>query len=398
MMRRLLAAAAIVLCTVAPLPALKIEISDPLLRPFRVFAPQPALQRFRSLADTAIRDLRTAPNVELVESKEQADFAIAFDEESASLVILSVTDLKTQTIRSFRVIATEQASGGHLAADRAYEAITGERSYFTQTMVFSMNWNGVRQVFMSDIAGRRLQRLTNNSTDSIACKLSPDGSRIVYTLYGAKSGSTALRLIDLSTREDRALHVSAGINIAGGFSDDGKTVYFSSYDGKTSRIMACGIDGDRREQLFSSSSRLVSPVATGTAGRLAVVSDQHGSPQIFLLNLADRKLQRVAQRHTYATAPAFTRTGDAEYRNFFAYLGQSGGKNGVYISSIDGSFFTVLSHRHNYEELSWLRNERFILTHARTGKGSTVYLIDVPTLREIELFTLPAQIGYLSAG
>ncbi len=305
-----------------------------------------------------------------------------------------VTNTKSGEFFTFKLKSykSDIYSNANVLSDRIYEKITGTKGVFSTKLVFSMNWHGVRQIFLSDLTGKSLKKLTVNKGDSIAPKISHNRQYIVYTQYLSGSG-TALRIINLYNMEDRLLFSSREINLAGGFEKDDKSFYFVSFDGKVSKVYEYFLADNSKKELYRSRARIVSPVTTYNDGKIAFVADEYGGPQVFILEKSDRKLTKSSQKPDYVTSPSFTNQG-----SHYVYVGRFNGVNRLYITSLDGGDFVQLTHGgQNYEDPIWLSNERFVVSFVHTGDSSQFILIDIPTQMNIKLYNVPAKIGYLSA-
>lgn len=374
------------------LTAFKIEINNPNLRPFRLHILPLANSSGEKIYSQIVKNLKMMPNLTLLDSSEDSDYEISMTEGTNSFDVV-ITNKKSGENFTFKLKNAElnPLSSAHLLSDKIYEKITQTKGVFSTKIVFSMNWNGIRQIFLSDITGKEIKKLTNNTKDSIAPKLSHNRRFIVYTQYRSDYG-TALRLIDLETMKDKLLLSSHEVIIAGGFEKDDKTLYYAAFDGKTSKIFEFDITNGSTRELFRSRSRIVTPVTTYNDGTIAIVSDEYGSPKIFLLDKKTKKLKKISSNPDYATSPSFVKEA-----THFVYLGQTNGIRNIYVASIDGSDLLPLTHdSKNYDDLVWLGNERFILTTFHNGKSSYVILLDIPTLKHIELFKIPAKISYLA--
>jgi Tol biopolymer transport system component len=374
--------------------AVKIEITNPTLRPFRLFVSPYSGKEALNVYSQIVNNLKILSNFEFLDSRDAADYELVMNEEAGTFSA-TVTNLKSGESSTFKVkpFKSDSLGNAYLLTDKIYEKITQTPGIFSARVVFSMSWNGVRQIFISDIMGKRLQKLTANKTDSIAPKISADRKFIAYTNYRRENG-TSIRLINLETLEDSVAFASTAMNVAGGFNGDGSAFYFSSYDGKSSRIYEYSMKSKNASLLYTSRARIVSPVTTYNAEQIAFVSDELGGPQVFTLSLKTKSMKRITYNHSYATSPSFTR-----YGTHYVYLGQAAGRNKIFISSLDGSDFIAIGHGDKgYEDPIWMSNERFILSHSGSGANSTLYLIDIPTQKFIKLFDMPATISYLSAG
>ncbi len=369
--------------------SLTIEISNPNLRPFKLYVADQKAKNIE-LANLLIHYLQLMPNIVFVDDIDNADHALSIEKKGEALNII-LTFTKTQEVISFEVKKNEDNVDTAIKlADLIFEKITQTKGIFLTNLVFSMSWHGVRQIFLSDISGKKIRKLTDNLTDSVAPKISPQRNLVVYTRY-FKTGGTSLRLIDLRNLDDIPIYSSKGLNVAGSFSEDGTKIYFTSYDGKISKIFIYDTDKKNLELIYSSRARLATPVKTNINNNIAFVSDEYGSPQIFLYNLESKKAKRLTYKHNYSTSPSFALTG-----THFVYVAMVSGINKIYASSVDGMDFSLLTPiEKNFEDPHWSRNERFIFALSKDHNNSSVYLIDISTLRYTKLFTLPAVMSYL---
>ncbi len=370
--------------------SLTIEISNPNLRPFKVYVANKNVKD-EVIINNFVSYLSLMPNVFFVDDIDSADYALNFVKKG-NIINLSLSYLKTSESINFEIKkgSHDEHEASLKLADMVFENITQSKGVFSSQVVFSMNWHGVRQIFISDIVGKKIRKITDNITDSIAPKLSPDGNYVVYTRY-FKSGGTSLRLINLKNLDDMPIYSSKGLNVAGSFTEDGKNVFFISYDGKISKIISYNLINGEMEVLYLSRSRLATPVVTYNKDMIAFVSDELGSPQIFLLNLKNKSVKRITYKHNYATSPSFAPPG-----THFVYVALVNGINKIFASSIEGNDFALLTPiDKSFEDPHWSKNERFVFALSSDRDSSSLYLIDISTLRFVKLFTLPAKISYL---
>lgn len=367
--------------------AIKITITDPNIRPFRLFVYP--YNDSSQLLTIFLNVLKNLPNFELVDEPRSVDFSIKAEEENEDLRI-TLTNEKTN---EFFVYKTKKNFPSlYLSMDKIYEKITDTKGIFSSKIVFSMNWYGKREIFVTDLLGKSIKKLTNNKMDSICPKLSFDRKFVVYTLY-QKDGATSLNLINLSDYTEKVVYSSKELNLAGGFSPDNKYLYFISYDGKLSKLFKLDINNNKEVLLYKSRARIVSPVVIFKEDELVFVSDEYGSPQIFLFNGKDKSLRRITKSHSYATSPSVPRES-----GYLAYLAQIGGKNQIFITSFDNNEIVPLSYGNtSFDDIVWLENPRFLLSFRYDGKHSIVFLIDIPTQKYIKLFDIKGNISYLNA-
>lgn len=367
--------------------SIKITITDPNIRPFRLFFSPP--NESSAFVTHFLNIFKSLPNIEFVENMRSADFTIKTEEDEHNLR-LTLSNEKTGEF--FVYNAKKNFPSLYLAMDKIYEKITDTKGVFSTKLVFSLNWYGKREIFLSDIYGKSIKKLTDNKKDSICPKISFDRKYIVYTLY-QNDGSTSLNLINLDNYNEISLFNSKELNLAGGFSWDNKYVYFTSYDGKHSKVFKIDIKTQKEVLLFRSRARIVSPVSTFKEDELIFVSDEYGAPQIFLFNVSDKSLRRITKSHSYATSPSVPREG-----GYLAYLAQIGGKNQIFITSYDNNEIVPLSYGNtSFDDIVWLVNPRFLLASQFSGKQSQIFMVDIPTQKYIKLFDIKGNISYLNA-
>lgn len=367
--------------------AIKILITDPNIRPFRLY--HHPYKGKNSDFHILLKTFQSLPNFQFLEEPRSVDFELSAEDTNGDI---KLTLANQKTGEFFVYNSKPNLSSIYLLMDNIYEKITQTKGIFSTKIVFSMNWYGTREIFISDLFGKGIKKLTSNKKDSICPKISFDRKYVVYTLYEG-DGSTSLRLINLSNYTEKVLYHSKSLNLAGSFTPDNNFLYFVSYDGKQSTLLKINLNDKKETLLYRSNSRIVSPVTTFREDEIAFVSDEYGSPQIFLFNIGSKSLKRVTKSHSYSTTPSSPREG-----GYLAYLAQIGGKNGIFITSYDNSELVPISSGNtSIDDISWLENERFLLASRYNGKESTVFLIDIPTQKYIKLFDIKGIISYLNA-
>src|SRR5216684_2091076 len=75
------------------------------------------------------------------------------------------------------------------------------------------------------------------------------------------------------------------------------------------KLQVSDSDGYNERTILSSSEPLMSPAWSPDGTRLALVLSREGNPEIYVLNLADQKLQRLTQNPAIDTEPAWSPDG-----------------------------------------------------------------------------------------
>jgi len=324
-----------------------------------------------------------------MEEPRSVDFDLKVEDLTEGLKI-TLNNYKTNEYSIFKI--PSNFSSLYKLMDELYEKITLTRGIFSTKIVFSMNWYSKREIFLSDIYGKNIKKLTSNNRDSICPKISHSQKFIVYTRY-EHNGGTSLNLINLTNFTEKTVYTSKDLNLAGSFSSDDNYIYFTSYDGKQSKVFKFSLSQNKEQLIYRSSSRISTPVSSFDNVIIGFVSDELGSPSIFLLNVDNKSIRRVTRSHSYATSPTFPKE-----NGYLAYLAQIAGKNQIFITSYDNSELVQLSYGNtSIDDIVWLKNERFMLASKFSDNQSYLFLIDIPTQRYVKLFDIKANISYLHA-
>jgi Tol biopolymer transport system component len=108
-------------------------------------------------------------------------------------------------------------------------------------------------VFVVDVDGSHLRRLTYGGTQEYYPAWSPDGQRIAYT--SGRDGSSELYVMDADGGETRQLTANGSFNYAPAWSPDGAQIAFVSNVGGNDDVYVMNADGtDTRRLTFGSAS------------------------------------------------------------------------------------------------------------------------------------------------
>jgi TolB protein len=198
--------------------------------------------------------------------------------------------------RTYRGPATELRKWMHSFANEVIGVVTGIYGPFGTEIVFarkkgpghksvyaaSMDGYGVRQVS----SGRGVSMLPSFGKGSIwYTRMTPKGTFITNTRVGGK------RIIG-----------GKGVSMAPVVCGD--RMYFSSSRSGNYEIYSSGLDGKGLRRLTRSAAIDVSPTC-GPGGKLAFVSDRHGSPQVFTMTIQGTNVQRVTFRGNHNQTPVW---------------------------------------------------------------------------------------------
>ncbi len=160
-------------------------------------------------------------------------------------------------------------------------------------------------------------------------RISPDGERIAFNLYD--NASTELWLYDLSHDAFWRFPLEGSINGMPVWTPDGKRIaYTSNQEGPARTFWQLADGGGAPERLTSGQIEL--PFSWSPDGQTLAIVDASGDSAIWLLRIADRKLERFPPgSSTFYDAPQFSRDG-----RWISYVSQEQGRREIYIEPYPG--------------------------------------------------------------
>ena len=150
----------------------------------------------------------------------------AFEINFASV---SATQVRVDVRRGGTAILTQVASGSNTrnalyrAADLAVKATSGLNGFFASKLAFVSNRTGHDEIYVSDLFLGDAIPVTQQKSNVLAPRWSPDGSRLLYTSY-FKSGFPDIFVVDLAARRWNVFVSFKGTNSGARFSPDGSQV------------------------------------------------------------------------------------------------------------------------------------------------------------------------------
>jgi TolB protein len=266
------------------------------------------------------------------------------------------------------VAPTEWRRVVHRLADDIIMAVTGEKGIMSSRVLFVAGNGRNRDVYVSDLDGNGVQRLTTHNQIVVSPAVSPDGKYLAFTSY--KEGKPNLYVIDLETNRDVYVDRQEGMKIGAAWMDN-KTVAYSFTAGKFSTIYAVNVESKERRELFRKDGILTSPAFSPDGKKMAFVSDMYGGPQVFLKDLTTGDVKRLTYIGKYNTSPAFSPKGD-----LIAFVTKTDGGIEVCVMNPDGSDARALTEGGINDSPRFSPCGRYILYSSQQGSGKTqVYMM-----------------------
>ena len=247
-----------------------------------------------------------------------------------------------------------------------------------------------REVFITDILGRKKRQITRHRNLVVSPRFSPDGVYMAYTSY--HSGNQNLYITDLrQSKTTRVISRRKGMNLAPAWSPDGQSMVVTlSFKGNPD-LYLINRRGEIQRQLTKRTGINVSPSFSPDGRHIVFVSDRSGKPQLYLMELASGNTQRLTFEGVENAEPSWS-----PVENLVVYSSLRGGI--YHLCTIDpfniGSSTQITSDQAHHETPSWSPDGNQIIFAKRDGRGHKVYGIMKNGLHQRMLFSFPGSQTY----
>ncbi len=218
----------------------------------------------------------------------------------------------------------------HKFANEILYQYTGSYGVFDTEIAFSAKKGKGKEIFIIDLAGKRLKQVTSNGSINMFPRWSPDGYKLAYLSY--KRGKPFIFVRNFLTGEDRLLLRTGGFKSPGCFSPTGDSLFITLAKSGNVDIYQFFLRKRKLKKVVSGYGIEVSPSVSPDGKKIAFVSDRSGFPQIYVKEIGGGRAKRISFAGYYSTSPSWSPRGD-----WIAYTSMSEGKFSIYLVKPDGS-------------------------------------------------------------
>jgi TolB protein len=269
--------------------------------------------------------------------------------------------------KRYRTRADEWRKAVHRLADDIMLAVTGEKGINSSRVVFVSGIRNRKEIYMSDIDGTNPKGMTNFRSITLSPSVSPNGKYLAYTSY--KEGKPNLYVMDLEQHKEVFADREEGMKT--GTAWTGKaTLLYSQTSGRYSTIYSLDVERRDRKVIQRNEGISTSPSFSPDGSKVVFVSDMHGSPQIFIKDLASGNTNRLTYSGTYNSAPVFSPKGDA-----IAFVARFEGAFEICLMNADGSNQRVLTNGGINDSPQFSPCGRYIIYSSNKGGKHGIYVM-----------------------
>lgn len=335
-----------------------------------------AREKYETYIETLEKDLKLTGYFEIVDVKDgdmhavvESEIALAGGDVTAGVKLADFNSKASVFSRRYREPAGEIVKLTHTVADDIVYALTGRHGIANTRIAFVAGEKGKSHLYMVDIDGRNLERLTETPSIVMGPAWSPDGTRIAYLSY--ESGVPAVYILNVMTMARTRFSSFEGLNSSPAWAPDGDRIALTLSKDGNPEVYIISLDGMTRKRLTYYSGIDTSPTWAPNGIELAFTSDRAGSPHIFVTDVQGLSPRRISYGSYYNTSPAWSPEGD-----LIAYVSRVEGRFQIFAADPFGISSTQLTSGGNNEDPGWSPDGMHLVFCSTAAGNSAIYIMN----------------------
>lgn len=222
------------------------------------------------------------------------------------------TNSSPMLYRDFTVDQRDLRHLSHHISDLIYEKLTGFKGAFSTRIAYvGLSWKnrkpGQYRLEIADADGFNPQTILRSNEPIMSPAWSPDGKQLAYVSF--EKHRAQIYIADVATGQRRLISTAPGINGAPAFSPDGKKLALVLSHGNVPKIFILDLTNDKLTQVTEGASIDTEPFWLD-ANHLLFTSNRGGQPQIYKVNLNNKKVDRMTFSGDYNARASVTPNGE----------------------------------------------------------------------------------------
>jgi|GEM_PF-4520617 len=204
-------------------------------------------------------------------------------------------------------------------------------------ILFCSKMDGNYEIYVMNVDGSGLTRLTRSRASDAHPSYSPDGKKIVF--ISNRDGNYEIYLMDADGNNQTRLTVNQYQDGHPKFSPDGRQIVFMSKREGNFDIYLMDSDGRNEIRLTDNEADDKNPCFSPDGDKIAFDTTRDGNSEIYIMNRDGSNPIRLTNEKQYDGYPSFSRFGDK-----IAFVSYRSGNAEIYIMGRDGSNQTQITH------------------------------------------------------
>jgi len=256
-------------------------------------------------------------------------------------------------------------------ADEVVYRFTGRRGVSSTQIAFVSDRSGNKEIYVMEFDGIRRRAVTRNGRINLFPDWSEDGRTLLYTSY--KGGRSDLWLLSRGSNPGRRLLEARGEKYRGVFGPLRDQVTMVMNRSGNTDLYVGRRDGRGIRRLTRSRAIDVSPAWSPDGTKVAFASDRSGSQQIHVMDISTNTTRRLTYRGDYNASPAWSPTGE-----WIVYAARTGSNLDLYLIDPETGYTTpVVIHPRSDEDPSWSPDGRKVAFSSSRRGLRDIFVIDV---------------------
>ncbi len=227
------------------------------------------------------------------------------------------------------------------------------------------------EIWVMDWDGNNQRQLTSLKGQVKYPSVSPDGSRIAFTIYpGSGDPRPRIGMVDSETGRNLPFYnQEASVNALAAFTPDGMKIFYSSSASGTPQIYSAGVDGRGFSRITNSRGSPTEPKVNPKNPDALLFVDGFPNEQIYKMNAEGVGVERVSNGEGEASNPAWNP--DGQHIAFAWTRGYQAGDFNIFVTDIGApEKFVQLTHSEGRNENPvWAPDGyHIVFTSTRSGK------------------------------
>ncbi len=265
------------------------------------------------------------------------------------------------------------------AVDELISARFQKRLCDSQLVFTAETRRGLKEVFVCDVDGGNLRKVTAFANSCVEPAWMPDGKSVVYTRYSASGTDLCETMLD--PWRTRRLTRFPGMNVGASVHPSGEFLAMIMSIDRQVELYVKAFNSRERRRLTESKAVEASPCWHPDGKTICYVSDRSGKPALYLVDANGGPARRLPSVGSEAVTPSWAPDGK------LAYSARIGGSYKIAIYDPDGVDSGVIKNLPDgdWEAPAWAPDSRHLAASRRIGRRSEIYIVDSKTGRSRKL-------------